>query len=227
MRWGSRAQLRTRAYCNATEERFHGNAFRTFKAYDTGMGRLTSIQTGTTATPKAIQDLEYAWRSNGSLHRRTDRRGTTSTGDDTADTFSYDALERVTQQATTGGASRTLTFGYDLHGNIVSKTSSVSGDQNASGYAYDVTGTPHRLASVAIDGVTHTLSYDANGNTTVYTPTSGPGTFLKYDPQNNVVQITVGTSAETATPQAAAQRELANRGIFDRATERVRVRVRR
>jgi YD repeat-containing protein len=112
--------IATDAFGNATEERFHGNAFRTFKAYDTGMGRLTSIQTGTTATPKAIQDLEYAWRSNGSLYRRTDRRNDQH-GRRHTDTFSYDALERVTQQATTGGASRTLTFGYDLHGNITGR----------------------------------------------------------------------------------------------------------
>jgi hypothetical protein len=71
--------IATDAFGNSTEERFHGNAFRSFKAYDTGMGRLTSIQTGTTATPKAIQDLEFAWRSNSSLLRRIDRRNSAGT----------------------------------------------------------------------------------------------------------------------------------------------------
>jgi hypothetical protein len=108
-------------------------------------GRLTSIETGTTVTPKAIQDLVYQWRSNSTLYRRIDQRNTAGTGDDYTDPFAYDALERLTSQTTTIGASRTLEFGYDLFGNLTSKTSTVGGDLNVTGYQYTTTGKPHRL----------------------------------------------------------------------------------
>jgi RHS repeat-associated protein len=137
----------------------------------------------------------------------------------------------LTKQATTGGASRTLSFSYDLHGNILSKTSNVAGDQNASGYTYNVSGKPHRLASVAISGTTNTLTYDLNGNTTRYTPTTGNSTYLTYSAQNNVTQITVGTSEHTSTPEARDrfwydpdnQRFLGQETWNDNGTQRMRL----
>jgi RHS repeat-associated protein len=220
--------IATDAFGNSTEERYHNNAFRSIKGYDTGMGRLTSVQTGTTATPKSIQDLEYAWRSNGSLYRRIDRRNGAGTA--YTDTFGYDALERVTQQATTGGATRTLSFSYDLHGNVTSKTSTVGGDLNATGFSYTVSGKPHRLASVTLGGVSNTLTYDANGNTIRYTPSSGHSTYLSYDAQNNVTQITIGVSEGTSTPVARDafwydsdnQRFLGRETWDDNGTQRMR-----
>ena len=61
----------TDPFGNATEERFHNNAFRTIRGFDAASGRLTSTQTGTTATPKSIQDLETVWRSNVSVQSAT------------------------------------------------------------------------------------------------------------------------------------------------------------
>jgi hypothetical protein len=136
----------TDPFGNATEERFHNNTFRTVRGFDAASGRLTSTQTGTTATPKSIQDLETVWRSNSTLYRRTDKRNTTTTADDYVDTFGYDALEQVTSQATTVGASRTLTFAYSTTGNLTGKISSVAGDLNVTGYAYTA---PHRLTMSA------------------------------------------------------------------------------
>ncbi|MBX3706200.1 MAG: RHS repeat-associated core domain-containing protein [Pseudomonadales bacterium] len=184
----------TDPFGNATEERFHNNAFRTIRGFDAASGRLTSTQTGTTATPKSIQDLETVWRSNSTLYRRIDKRNTVTTGDDYVDTFSYDALERLTQQATTVGASRTLTFAYSATGNLTSKTSNVSGDLNVTGYTYSG---PHRLTSVTIGGISNTLSYDNNGNLTQYAAASGPSTWLTYDARNNVTQIHVGPNQST------------------------------
>jgi RHS repeat-associated protein len=178
------------------------NGLTTLRGYDPATGRLTAIHTGTAGVPKSVQDLEYQWRTNSSLYRRFDRRNTTATGDDYTDTFSYDALERVTAQATSVGASRTLTFAYSSWGNLTSKTSSVGGDLNVTGYTYGTTGKPHRLTAVTLAGVANTLAYDSNGNLTTYDAASGNDTFLTYDGQNRVTRITVGVSSGTTTPAA-------------------------
>jgi len=75
------------------------------------------------------------WRSNGSLYQRIDGRDT-GLGDDFTDMFHYDNLERLKDQTTTVGASRTLNFSYDLYGDLTSKTSTVAGDLNATSFAY-------------------------------------------------------------------------------------------
>ena len=106
-----------------------------------------------------------------------------------------DALHRLTRQATTGGSQRTLDFGYDGHGNLETKTSSVTGDLDASAYTYGTTGKPHRLTRVTLDGVANTLSYDANGNITAYDAATGDDTAIVYDGQNRVTSITTGTTA--------------------------------
>jgi YD repeat-containing protein len=113
-----------------------------------------------------------------------------------------DQFERLTSQATTVGAARTLTFGYDLYGNLTTKTSSQAGDLNATAYGYGAGGKPHRLAAATIGGIANTLSYDANGSITTYDAASGNDTFLSYDGQNHVTTITVGASAGTPTPSA-------------------------
>jgi RHS repeat-associated protein len=188
----------TDAFGQATVTAFANN-LKTIRGYDAATGRLTSIQSGPTATPKSIQDLEYAWRTNSTLFKRLDKRNTTATTDDYTDTFSYDALERLTAQTTTGGANRTLDFHYDAYGNFntAGKTSDVTNDLDVTGYAYGTTGKPHRLTSVSIGGVANTLTYDDNGSITKYDATTGDDIDLVYDGQNNVTSITVG-----ATPTA-------------------------
>ncbi|MEQ8861434.1 MAG: hypothetical protein RIC56_22545, partial [Pseudomonadales bacterium] len=172
------------------------------RTFDAASGRLRTISTGTLASPKSVQDLEAVWRSNGALYQRIDRRGTTSTTDDLFDTLTYDTLERLTQQATTTGASRTLSFAYDAYGNLTTKTSNVTADLDVTGYSYTASGKPHRLVSVTIGGVSTALTHDANGNITVYDAATGNDTYLSYDGRNNVTKITVGTSSTTPTPTA-------------------------
>jgi len=134
------------------------------------------------------------------VYRPIDQRNTAGTGDDYTDTFVYDALERLTSQITTIGASRTLNFGYDLFGNLTSKTSAVGGDLNVTGYQYTTTGKPHRLNQVTIAGISNTLTYDNNGSITKYDAATGDDIDLVYDDQNQVTSITVGT-----TPTACDQ----------------------
>ncbi|MYA16356.1 MAG: RHS repeat protein [Gammaproteobacteria bacterium] len=185
----------TDAFGSSTAESFNGGSFKTARTFDASTGRLLTVATGPAATPKAVQDLEYKWRQDGSLYRRIDRRGTSATSDDRTDTFTMDGLQRVKRQATAGGATRTLDFRYDDHGNLTAKTSSVAGDLDATAYAYGTTGKPHRLTRVTLDGVVNTLSHDANGNITGYDAATGDDTAIAYDGRNRVKSITVGTSA--------------------------------
>ncbi len=193
--------LDTDAFGSPTETAF-ANGLTTVRGYDPSTGRITSIETGPVGLPTGIQDLEYQWRTNSTLYRRIDQRGTGGTTDDYTDTFAYDVLERLTSQVTSVGASRTLSFAYSSWGNLTGKTSNVGADLDVTGYTYGTAGKPHRLTAVTIGGVSNALSYDANGNTTTYDAASGNDTFLVYDGQNRVTRITVGASSGTATPAA-------------------------
>jgi YD repeat-containing protein len=186
----------TDAFGQATLTAF-ANSLKTLRGYDPATGRLTSIQTGATGAATSIQDLEYQWRTNSTLYKRLDKRNTGADTDDYTDSFSYDALERLTVQTTTVGASRTLNFGYDAYGNLTSKTSTVTNDLGVTGYSYGTSGKPHRLTGVTIGGIANTLTYDANGSITRYDAAAGDDTDLVYDGRNNVTAITVG-----ATPTA-------------------------
>jgi RHS repeat-associated protein len=121
-------------------------------------------------------------------------------------------MERLQNQVTSGGATRTLGFNYDNttgNFNAAGKTSSVAGDLNVTNFAYATAGKPHRLTSVQIGSVSNTLTYDSNGNITRYDAAgANKDTWLDYDARNNVTRITVGTDTgnandkNTATPQA-------------------------
>ena len=181
-----------------------GNGLISRFGYQAGTGRLTTIQTGITATSKEIQDLEYKWRSNSSLYQRIDKRGTSSTGDDLVDTFAYDAMERLLSQTTSGGAIRKLSFDYDAFSNIKQKQTTAgfsSTDIDATNYNYNDPAKPHRLSSVQINGINNTLVYDLNGNITRYNAATGDDIFITYDGQDRVTDIALGASnnANTAT----------------------------
>ena len=191
------------AFGNVTEESF-ANGMETVRDYDPETGRLTSIETGTSSTPKSIQDLLYAWNSNGTLDTRTDQLGTATTADDRVDTFSYDPLDRLTSAASNlpSATNRTKSYDYDDFGNLTTKTSSRAADLDATNYAYATSTKPHRLTSVTIEGVSNTLDYDLNGNVTEYDAASGDDTFIDYDPANRATKITVGATSGTSTPTA-------------------------
>ena len=154
---------------------------------DPDSDRVTAIETQKNAGSERIQHLLMTWRSDGALFRRTDLQGAGSSSDDTQETFTYDALNRVTQAVTSlggGGMIRDLDFGYDPHGNLTAKTSSVSADAETTGYNYAASGQPHRLTSATIDGVFTHFHYDANGDITRYQATATEDTWLDYNARN-------------------------------------------
>ena len=197
----------TDAFGNVTEQRFNNAAVRTSRTFDTAMGRLQTIQSGTSVLPSSIQNLVYTWQSNSSLLGRRDNRSASDGSDDTQDAYNYDQMGRLFRQTTSGAVSRqleTLELGltYDVYGNLLAKRSDVGADLDVTGYTYNTATKPHRLSSVNIGGNVNQLGYDDNGSITTYDAATGDDTFLDYDGQNNVTRITVGTTASTTTPKA-------------------------
>lgn len=195
------------AFGQVTEKGYQ-SGLQNSRYYDPETGRLTWIETGTSSTPTSIQDLEYEWRTNGTLLTRKDKLGTTSTSDDRTDTFGYDELNRIKTQTSNlpGVTNRVLNFDYDDVGNLELKTSNIAGDVDATAYNYAGSANPYRLNNVTLnDGggnVLNTLVYDSNGNITRYNAASGDDRFIDYDPANRATRITVGTSSSTSTPTA-------------------------
>lgn len=179
----------------------YGNGIQTTHGFDPETGRLTSIATGTASLPKSVQDLIYEWQTDGSLDKRIDKRGTSSTSDDLTETFVYDKLGRL-ESASTAATSRDLTYTYDDHGNLLSKLSDISGDLDVSSYSYPTASKPHQLSTVNIGGISNTLTYNALGSITRYDAASGDDTYIGYDDANRVTKITVGSSATDTTPTA-------------------------
>ena len=190
----------------------YGNGARTERSYD-ALGRLKGIDTARNAAAK-IQDNAYAWRSDGSLERRTANaaggRGKRE------ESFDYDYLNRL-ERATTrlsgsSTASRTLAFDYDPRGNLKTKTSNASADKSTTGYDY-FPGT-NRLREATIGDVDYTFAPDTSGHITHYACTDPDDTdqvdpcadvddtFIDWNARGLAEKVTVGESADAAMPTA-------------------------
>ncbi|MEM8661328.1 MAG: tRNA lysidine(34) synthetase TilS [Pseudomonadota bacterium] len=79
-----------------------GNDVITSRGYDAATGRLNAITS--TGAGANIQDLDYHWDTVGNLDWRRDQ----SAGKDITETFQYDGLNRLKQQAVAGLSDRGL-----------------------------------------------------------------------------------------------------------------------
>ena len=188
----------------------YGNGVRTERSYDE-LGRLTDIDTARNAA--TIQDNAYAWRSDGSLERRTaDAAGGRGKREES---FDYDYLNRLTEAETyisdSTTASRTLAFDYDLRGNLKFKTSDVSADKDTTGYEYEP-GT-NRLSEAMIGDVEYRFTPDSSGHIERYACWDDDedgvddcadvdDTFIEWNARGLAEKVTVGGSADAATPAA-------------------------
>jgi len=106
-------------------------------------------------------------------------------------TYSYDALNHLTNASVTSGSGNSYTYSYDADGNILSR---VAGSITTS-YAYNsadqlcwaYSGPSTNGCSSAPSGAT-TFSYDANGNEAG----SSAGASFTYNPKNQTTAITYG-----------------------------------
>ncbi len=189
----------------------YGNGVQTQRAYD-ALGRLTDID-ATRGTAK-IQDNAHAWRSDGSLESRA--AGAAGSRSKRKESFAYDYLNRLTEAKThvsdSATASRTLAFGHDLRGNLKTKTDDASADDSVTGYDYPTT--TNRLSSAIIGGAKHAFTHDASGHIEAYAcadpddtdevdPCAGvDDTFIGWNARGLAEKVTVGDSADDATPTA-------------------------
>jgi YD repeat-containing protein len=151
-----------------------GNGLAGSQSYSPLTGRLETQTTGT------VQSLHYAYDAVGNLAERNDAvAGLT-------ETFTYDALNRLTQASLSGASNATLGFAYDALGNLTYKSDVGNTTYPASG-AGSVR--PHAVAAItgSLAGVSNpSFSYDANGNLT-----SGAGksfTWTAFDLPSRISQ---------------------------------------
>jgi RHS repeat-associated protein len=140
------------------------NGVESTYAYDSA-GRVTSI----THTKGATTLLSFAY-----TYDDAGRRTSVTTAEGT-ESYTYDALDRLTQVSYPGGP--TVSYTYDAAGNR--KTETRGG--NTTNYNYDAAG---QLVTVG----NKTYTYDANGNLTG----AGSDTFT-WDYDNRLTSATVGT----------------------------------
>ncbi|MDM3871864.1 RHS repeat-associated core domain-containing protein [Porticoccus sp. W117] len=191
----------TDAFGNSTSESY-GNGVATTRTYDPKTGRLTAIDTTKSST--TFQNLDYAWRSNGTLQSRI---ANPNTGVSTTrnESFTYDVHNRLTQARTlvNGSYNRDLNYQYNQLGNILSKTSTKAGDVDVTGYSYHST-KKHAVTTATVSGVgAQALTYDDNGAIIKY---DRSGTVndrhIQYNAANQPTKIVVGASLTTTNPTA-------------------------
>lgn len=119
---------------SGTTDRFTlGNGAVTTRLHSS-LGRLLSIQTQSGAGDALIQDLAYGYDANSlNLLSRTDKLS------DRSETFSYDALHRLTESTLNGVSEYQIS--YADNGNIITKT-------DVGDYLYDAGSKPHAMRGI-------------------------------------------------------------------------------
>lgn len=150
-----------------------GNGLSTLRVYDPLSGHLTALSTGV-GTASAVQQLTYQWDLLDNLTRRQDLN------QNLTETFTYDALNRLTGATLAGGAAKT--YAYDSLGNLTHKS-------DVGSYTYGTGGVrPHAVTSAGAN----TYTYDANGNLT-----AGAGRVITWNAANQATGITQGSASSS------------------------------
>ena len=131
----------------------------TVRDFDPLTGRLKAIKSGL-ASATAAQFNRYVYDHLGNVTERHDDNMNVH------ETFTLDALSRLTQMSMTGTTAQTKTYQYNAIGNLTYKS-----DLGTLTYPAIGSPRPHAVTSIAgnatgvLDGVTNgTYVYDANGN---------------------------------------------------------------
>lgn len=152
------------------------NGTQTIYAYlaNNWLSSITHQNTG-----GAFATISYTYDANGNRVSMGDTSGTT--------TFSYDALNRLTQ-AVYPGTYGTWSWSYDAVGNRTLQ--GAPGGHTA--YTYDAN---NRLTQTSAMTGTVTYTYDANGNPT----STSSGNSFTYDAFNRMIQASTPTGSVTYT----------------------------
>ena len=148
--WSLNGPTAIDALGNITKETL-GNGLVTDRAYSSTAGRIQTIKTGNSL----VQNLAYGFDQLGDLTSRDDGVNNVH------ETFTYDALNRLTNTAMTGATALTKSYGYSSIGNLTTKS-------DVGTLVYPVTGVQrHAVQSVTgtVNGLVNpTYEYDTVGN---------------------------------------------------------------
>ena len=153
-----------------------------------GVGRLQTIQAGTSASPASYLGLAYTYDPLGNVATAQE-----TTNSSQVQTFSYDALSRLTAVTSSnfGSGAYNETYSYNATtGNLATKAGYT--------HSYADTNHPHAVTQATNGTITNSYEYDWNGNMsrrilngTVYT--------LTYDPESRLTSVTGGSTSDSYT----------------------------
>lgn len=132
-----------------------GNQLITHREFDPYNGELMHLRTGTGIgldKNSPLRHLSYTYDAHSNVTQRQDlANGLT-------ETYQYDAFDRLAQtQSQHASYQKTRTYGYDLQGNMVTKSDTGSMDYNSR----------NQLTQLTLNNGTNSqYGYDANGNQT-------------------------------------------------------------
>jgi RHS repeat-associated protein len=170
-----------------TKQRNLGNNLITkyiYNGWETDGGRLSQIQTGTSGNATSVQSLLYDYDLVGNILTIQDAK---APGGTQTQTFSYDAINRLSSAAAIGGDVTTTfmeLYAYNANGNLASNT----------GLSLYYTDANHDHAVSSTSSGTDrnwTLSYDANGNM-IFGNMSGTNLTYNYNAENQMVSVSSG-----------------------------------
>ena len=187
--WKATARL---ADGQITSEAF-ANGEITERQYIDGRGLVTKITSSLNGIPSQL--LSYDYDPNGNLQTRS---GVFSGA---AETFTYDALNRLTTVTRPGQNSSTFT--YDDLGNFQSRTNKDAGGSPTSQLTYSFTpgATPHQ--DLLVNGTPY--AFDGKGRNTRVGPSSAPERETIYTPFDLPRQISVAGGTQQWTFQYDAE----------------------
>ncbi|WCT56200.1 RHS repeat-associated core domain-containing protein [Paenibacillus kyungheensis] len=177
-----------------------GSSFFTNYGYD--KLRLSQIQTNgaqTRNTAKA-NNVNYEYTPLGMVQSIT--FPTLADGSVLKESFTYDALNRLSQMSNTKGSSTlsAYSYTYDNNGNILTVSESIDGGEaKTSTYTYDKL---NRLATAQrIDGSTASYTYDLRGNRKTLSDTqeatATKESSYSYDLDNKLIAATINGTKTT------------------------------
>lgn len=183
---GSGATYRTvqavDGFGNPTVETLAAGNLTATRTYHPQTGQVASIQYGSVGNP-SLRRLDYAYDAFGNLKQQG------LNGGQTTETYTFDALHRLTQATRQGAANETVTYAYDAVGNFQYKSDFNRTNNKMGWYAYTggvCGGGPNAVKKVTLlDGTVRTYCYDANGNMT----SDNSGLAMRYDHTQRPIRI--------------------------------------
>jgi RHS repeat-associated protein len=170
-----------------------GDVITSAYAYTGTTGQLTNV---THTTPSTTRRLDYRYDVFGNVVRQ-------ELGATTFEDFTYDNLHRLKTAVRSGGATGSVSYGYDAVGNFSWKSDFSQGTAGAYGYGGSCGGGPNAVKSVALaSGGTRSYCYDANGNLKSDTA----GLVIDYDHDNLPIRIVRGAATSLLAYGANGER---------------------